>query len=451
MRAAYGLPHKSQAEIAKDAGISGAISAVGVPVGKALAKVGEVVAPATLKAAIAAKQAFGASREALEATMKRLNDLLGLDAKAAATAAASPIERREARAAYFAGKNLSFKAASDVYQDVGKSYVARMTPNASQGAYLSLRAKYGAKALPLLDNGVDFSRPTWRMIQEFRKNARRLLRHLPEDSGNMASDLQRVVNVATRDMKAIMTPQDVQRLNSIDQHWSDLSSQFPAAQARAIATAPNAPKVMAALIKGEPSQIETMLRGIDRLPMADRVKKLTALKKATGEWIHDQAANGKDYVGQLNAYGKALSDVPDVAFNRLYGPGTKDSMRRAVEATVEFHRKMLAHPDMISAIQAEMRAKPLPWIVRHARWVAFGALYGAAKGDVGAAGAALAIGLTPDVMHVLLNNPMAQKLYLRAVTAQSPKAIADGFRALLTALASEQIRGPIKEEAAPAA
>jgi len=67
------------------------------------------------------------------------------------------------------------------------------------------------------------------------------------------------------------------------------------------------------------------------------------------------------------------------------------------------------------------------------------------------AGVALAFGLTPDVMHVLLNNSAMQKLYLKAVTAQSPKAIADGFRALLTALASEQMRAPITEDVAPAA
>jgi hypothetical protein len=214
---------------------------------------------------------------------------------------------------------------------------------------------------------------------------------------------------------------------------------------RAVVTAPNAPKAMEAIIKSEPSQVDTLLRGIDRLPMADRVKKLTALKKATGEWIHDQAASGKDLVQKLAKYDTALNSIPEPAMNRLYGPGTKEAMRKAIQATIQFHRRMLKEPYLTTAIQAEMKRRPLPLIVQHGRWVAFGAVVGVFAGRAtGSEGLGLVFGFTPEVMHVLLNNPMAQKLYLKAVTAQSPKAIAEGFRALLTALASQQMRGPIE-------
>ncbi len=447
VRALAGQPYKSQPEIGKDAAIAGAVSAVGVPAGKALAKVGEVVAPSTLKAAIAAKRAFGASREALDTTMKKLSDLLGMDAKAAAVASASPLERRQVRAAFLGARQAGFDQAGKVYQGIAKNYVGRMTPNASAVGYSNFSNKYGARSLGLLDNGIDFTRPSWRMIQQFRSNVRKMLRHLPPDSGNMASDLRMLERGATSDMKAIMTPEDSRRLDLIDQWNSDLHANMPDQMVRAVVTAPNAPKAMEAIIKSEPSQVDTLMRSIDRLPMADRVKKLTALKKAVGEWVHEEGMSGKSYVEQLNKYDAALNAIPAPAMNRLYGPGTKESMHKIVETTLAFHKKMLDRPDLITAIQAEMRAKPLPWIVSHGRWVAFSALEGIAAYNRSPEAAALGLvfGLGPGAMHVLLNNSMAQKLYMMAITAESPKAIAAGFRTLLIALASQQMRGPIHD------
>ena len=445
-RRMYGLPFKSQGEIAKDAGISGGLSAAGVPLGKVATKIGETIAPSTLKAAIEAKRAFGASRDALNATMKKLGDLLGLDAKAAAAAAASPIERRDVQAAYMGARRAGFEKMGQVYQDILNPYLHRMTPNTSAAAYATFKDRYGARSLGLLDGGVDLSRPTVRMMQAFRSNIRKAIRAAnPQEDRQLLADLFKLDRSATNDIKAVLPPDQARRLGLIDQAYADYVSNVPARQVRAIMRAPNAPKAMEAIIKGEPSQVATILRQVDGMPGPERAKALTALKNAASQWIHDQASLEKGYVQQLNAYGHALSQIPDVAFNRLYGPGTKSEMQRAVRATIEFHQKMLAHPDMISAIQAEMKAKPLPWIVRHARWIAMGALYEGMRGDAPAAGTALAIGLTPDVLHVLLNNSMAQKLYLRAVTAQSPKAIADGFRALLVALASQQMRGPIHD------
>jgi Transglycosylase SLT domain len=198
VRKAYGLPRPSGAQFAKDAGISGAISAAGVPAGKVLSKVGEVIAPSTLKAAIAARRGYDASREAFDATMKKISDALGLDAKAAAVASASPLERRQVRAAFLGARQAGFDQAGQVYQDIAKSYVGRMTPNASAVSYSNFSNKYGARSLSLLDNGIDFTRPSWRMIQQFRSNVRKMMRHLPPDSGNMASDLRRLERTATQ-------------------------------------------------------------------------------------------------------------------------------------------------------------------------------------------------------------------------------------------------------------
>jgi hypothetical protein len=129
----------------------------------------------------------------------------------------------------------------------------------------------------------------------------------------------------------------------IDQTYADYSSQVPARQVRAVMRAPNAPKAIEAIIKGEPSQVATLLRLVDGMPGPEKAKALTALKKATGQWVHDRASLEKGYVQQLNAYGHALSQIPDVAFNRFYGPGAKSQMQHAVRATIEFHQKMLAH------------------------------------------------------------------------------------------------------------
>src|ERR1700691_3691592 len=142
-----------------------------------------------------------------------------------------------------------------------------MTPNTSAAAYVNFSKKFGgqyrSQALGLLDNGVDFTRPTARMMQAFRSNVRKMMRSVNPQERQLLSELSKLDRAATSDMKAVMTPDDARRMGLIDQTYADYSSQVPARQVRAVMRAPNAPKAIEAIIKGEPSQVATLLRQVD--------------------------------------------------------------------------------------------------------------------------------------------------------------------------------------------
>jgi len=449
VRALYGLPHKSQPQLRKEAIEAGAISGGGALITPAL----KIIAPSKLKAAIEASRAYKAAGTAADDVTTKLRQLLGMDADTALQTTLSPQAKADLAAAYAGARRAGFDQISKVYQDVLGPYFHRMTPNASAKAFNNFSSRYGAQSVGLLEGGVDFTRPTVRMIQQFRSNVAKAIARANLDRDRaLIGDLARLRNTADADIKAVLPADRALRYDRINAARADFSSQMPGQKLRAMWNAPSSNKAVEEILKSDPRQVATLLRNIDQLPVRDRVKALTSLKDATSAWIYRQAANIPKSEGQaaaLKAFGKAVHDVPDAAFARLYGGGAKQRMESAVDATLRFHEKMLRYPSLAMAVTAEVRARPMPWIVKHAHYASFYALYPLIRGNPEEAALALAIGFTPIGLHGLLDNPAMQALYIRALTAKDPKAIADGIRSLLTALAAQELREPMPEAPTP--
>ncbi len=450
VRALYGQPYKSQPQLAKEAGEAAGISGGGALITPAL----KIIAPSKLKAAIEASRAYKSAGAAAEDVTTKLRNLLGMDADTALQTTLSPQAKADLAAAYAGARRAGFDQISKVYQDVLGPYFHRMTPNASAKAFSDFANKHGAQSVRLLDGGIDFTRPTVRMIQQFRSNVAKAMRQANMDRDRaLIGDLYKLEHTADSDIKAVLPADRALRYDRINAARADFSSQMPGAKLRAMWNAPSSSKAIEEILKSDPRQIATLLRNVDQLPARDRVKALTSLKNATGAWIYRQAANIPKSEGQaaaLEAFGKAVHDVPDAAFARLYGPGTKERMEAATDATLRFHEKMLRYPNLAMAVAAEVRARPMPWIVKHAHYAAFYALYPLIRGNPEEAALALAIGFTPIGLHAMLDNPAMQALYIRALTAKDPKAIADGIRTLLTALAAQELREPMPKTPPPA-
>ena len=177
VRKYYGLPRPSAGQFAKDAGTAGLISGGGA----AITPVLKLIAPSKLKAAIEASHAYKTARAAAEDVTTKLRNLLGMDADTALQTTLSLQAKADLTAAYAGARRAGFDQISKVYQDVLGPYFHRMTPNASAKAFSDFANKHGAQSVRLLDGGIDFTRPTVRMIQVFRSNVAKAMRQANMD------------------------------------------------------------------------------------------------------------------------------------------------------------------------------------------------------------------------------------------------------------------------------
>lgn len=464
-RKLYGMPTRSQTDVLKDSGIASGLTAVGVPLAKGAEK---VLAPlrkfalsgtTSYRAGKAAKEAFLDSREAMRGVMTKMRDVLGIDATTAGKIATEPNERMATIKALRAPVGQAQDQVSNLYRDAIGRYKLAQTPHNYAGrTFRKFEQQYPMESFALRDH-VDFKNPTVANAHAFRANVRGMMRKVqkiyaasgqPRDK-RMLFELEKLERHATKDIAEVLPADKLDLLQRADRMQAHVHTMLPADEAKAILESKGSAEAIANVLRQERASkgsMDFMMRQIDSMPAARRTQVLEQFKRAMGTWLHEEATKEPTALGRLNAYKKAVDGVPDNVFNRFYGAGAKGEVREMIDATVRFHNRLLAEPNLASAINNAMRTAPMPWFIRHSHWIKAAGLGAMVLGTVHGSRIAevLLLGFGAPLLATHFNSPEFRKLYLKMLTGEkTPVQIADGMRALLTALAAQEMRSPIEK------
>ena len=421
IRAQYGLPPVSVAA-------EGAIGAGTSAIGGVLPFVGRF-----RKAAALAKSTGLSFRAALEAVIQHeaeLEGTLGVGARKAKLLEGAPATQTQQ--GYRVAKNVGLREIGTEYDNALRSFYHKMTPNTvkrvfdtSAGRMLELAGKPLRQAV---ENELNAEPMTVRRAQQILSELRRIRRMLNPDEMRAAdAAMGQLENAVKADIRAVTGPAVGKVLDNLDYHYARQLSRFP--EPKALRRAYSEPAAAEAILKTAKGDEQRVVEMIDEMRRTGQVQ---SLRRATAVRIFQKAEveSFGNPAGRFKSLLDAVKSIKPEVFDALYGKGAQKEWLETAKTLEARHKELLAHPQEMMAIQANVRrylsdpTMAAALANRFGHRIMFDLIIVGSANELGHLGAGIGAVIGMDGYEMLAHNRTAMRWLEKAATEKNPKLAA---------------------------